>query len=115
MGQVRWLGAAFIAILVASFAFLLSSAGRTAHQPERATVHVVTPSQSLPPLIAEYHGVIANSAKPAEKLPSGDSGGIREQVPEEYAARYQHWKQEFLASETGRQQWASIKTIRTSR
>jgi len=46
-------------------------------------------------LIAEYHGVIANSAKLAENPPPGDSGGIREQVPEKYAARYQHWKQEF--------------------
>jgi hypothetical protein len=53
--------------------------------------------------------VTANSAKPAAILPPSDSGGIREQVPQKYAARYQHWKQEFLATETGRQQWASYQ------
>ena len=110
MGQVRWLCVSFVSILLASLAFPFSPAGRTAYdQPERETGHVVIASQSLPPLIAEYHGVIANSAKPAENPPPGDSGGIREQVPEKYAARYQHWKQEFLATETGRRQWESYQ------
>jgi len=110
MGQVRWLCVSFVSILLASLAFPFSPAGRTAYdQPERETGHVVIASQSLPPLIAENHGVIANSAKPAENPPPGDSGGIREQVPEKYAARYQHWKQEFLATETGRRQWESYQ------
>src|SRR5438876_4859126 len=110
MGQVRWLPVTFISILLASLAFPFSPAGRTAYQPERETAGVVLASASLPPLIAEYHGVIANSAEPAENLPLSDSGGIREQVPEKYAARYQHWKQEFLSTETGRQQWASYQS-----
>jgi hypothetical protein len=62
-----------------------------------------------PPLVAEYHGVIANSGRPAKNLHFDNAGGIREQVPAKYAARYQHWKQEFLATETGRQQWASYQ------
>jgi len=109
MGQVRWLRVAFISISLASLAFPFSSAGRTAYQPDRATAGVVITSESVPPLVAEYHGAIANSAGPAAKLPPGDSSGIREQVPAKYAARYQQWKQEFLATETGREQWASYQ------
>jgi hypothetical protein len=66
-------------------------------------------TQSLPPLVAEYHGLIANSNTPADKRDLNSSGGIREQVPEKYAARYQQWKEEFLATETGRQQWNSYQ------
>ena len=109
MGQVRWLRVAFISISLASLAFPFSSAGQNAYQPDRATAGVVITSESAPPLVAEYHGAIANSAGPAAKLPPGDSGGIREQVPAKYAARYQQWKQEFLATETGREQWASYQ------
>jgi hypothetical protein len=107
MGQVRPLRVAFISILLASLAFTFAPAGRTAYnQPERETKRAIITSESLPPLAAEYHGFIANSAQPAEKLRISNSGGIREQVPEKYTARYRHWKQEFLSTETGRQQWA---------
>jgi hypothetical protein len=102
MGQVRWLRIAFIPISLASLAFPYSPAGRTASQLK---------SESLLPLVAEYHGVIANSNSlaPAKKPHVSNSGGIREQVPPKYVARYQHWKQEFLSTETGRQQWASYQ------
>jgi hypothetical protein len=107
MGQVRWLRVVFIFILLASLASLVSPAGWTAYyQPERVNARAVITPQSLPPLVAEYHGFIANSATPVENLHPSNSGGIREQVPAKYAARYQHWKQEFLTTETGRQQWA---------
>jgi hypothetical protein len=110
MGQVRWIRVAFISILLASLAFAFSPAGRTAyHLPERETDRVVIASQSFPGLVAEYHGFVANSDKSAEDLDLDNSGGIREQVPEKYAARYRHWKQEFLTTETGRQQWASYQ------
>jgi hypothetical protein len=109
MGQVRWIRVAFISISLALLTFPFSSAGRTAYQPESETARELITSERLPALIAEYHGAIEKSATPAAKLPLGDSGGIREQVPEKYAARYQHWKQEFLSTETGRQQWASYQ------
>jgi hypothetical protein len=109
MGQVRWLRVAFISISLASLAFPFSPAGLTAYQPVRETTRAVITSESLPPLIAEYHGAIANSSTPVGSLPLSDSGGIREQVPAKYAARYQHWKQEFLSTEIGRQQWASYQ------
>ncbi|MDX6532119.1 MAG: hypothetical protein QOH41_4409 [Blastocatellia bacterium] len=110
MGQVRWICVAFISILLASLASPFSHAGRHAyHQPERETARTVLTSQSLPSLVAEYHGFITNPAKPAENLHFPNAGGIREQVPAKYAARYRHWKQEFLATETGRQQWESYQ------
>ena len=38
------------------------------------------------------------------------AGGIREEIPAKYAARYQAWKNEFLATESGRQQWHRYET-----
>ena len=106
MSQVRWLRAAFILISLALLAFSFSPAGQTASRAEHETTRAILPSESLRPLIGEYHGAAANSV---ETLPAGESGGIREQVPEKYSARYQDWKQEFLSTETGRQQWASYQ------
>src|SRR6478672_5669566 len=103
MGLVRSIRVVFISILVLTLATFLSQAGRTASpQPERDTSGAFMPSQASPALVAEYHGSIPNSSRP-EKWNLHSSGGIREQVPEKYAARYQRWKEEFLATETGRQ------------
>jgi hypothetical protein len=108
MGRVRWICVAFISILLASLASPFSRAGRHAyHLPERGTARAVLTSQ--PSLVAQYHGFNTNSTKLAENLHFPNAGGIREQVPARYAARYQHWKQEFLATETGRQQWESYQ------
>jgi len=51
---------------------------------------------------------LAKAAAPAAKhngarQPSG--GGVKEEIPEKYLKRYQDWKNEFLATETGHQQW----------
>lgn len=111
MGQVRWMRVAFVSMLLASFAFPLSPASRTAyHQPNRESAEVAKAPQSFPSLVADYHGFIGTSPKSADNLHPSKSGGIREQVPEKYAARYQRWKQEFLGTETGRQQWASYQS-----
>lgn len=106
MGQVRWIRVAFISILLASLASFFSQAGTAHHQSERESTWAVIPSRSVPALVARYHGFTANLVKPAESLHLSERGGIREQVPEKYVARYQKWKQEFLTTETGRQQWA---------
>src|SRR6266446_5833075 len=34
-----------------------------------------------------------------------NGGGVKEEIPVKYLKRYQDWKNEFLATETGRQQW----------
>jgi hypothetical protein len=111
MGQVTWIRIAVISMLLVSLALLFSPAGETAHtQPNRDTALGIIGPQPLPPLVAAYHGFIANSGKSAENFGPGNSGGIQEQVPEKYADRYQRWKQEFLTTETGRQQWASYQS-----
>ena len=79
-----------IAFLLASLSFLLSAVGSTAPEP------VVTNS---------YHGVIEEIATG----PIDESGGIKEEVPAKYAARYQDWKREFLSTPAGRSQWASYE------
>ncbi|MDX6383006.1 MAG: hypothetical protein QOK48_579 [Blastocatellia bacterium] len=110
MGQVRSIRLAFTSIVLLTLASFLSQAGSTA-SPGSASDSAggVMTSQSVPPLIAEYHGLIANSNSSADQRNLNSSGGIREQVPEKYAARYQQWKEEFLATETGRQQWNSYQ------
>ena len=40
-------------------------------------------------------------------------GGIKEEIPAKYLERYQAWKNEFLASESGRQQWHRYATDST--
>lgn len=107
MDQVKWKRVGFILVSLFALASTFSSASLTAfHQPNRETVRSVGRTQPVPALVAEYHGLVVNSAKPEASLFPGTSAGIREQVPKKYATRYQHWKHEFLATETGRQQWS---------
>lgn len=40
---------------------------------------------------------------------SGRAGSVKEVVPGKYRQRYQSWKTEFLATETGRTQWKSYE------
>lgn len=78
------------AFSLASLSFLLTPIGSTAPKP------VVNHS---------YHGVV-------EEIATGrvnEGGGIKEEVPAKYAARYQNWKREFLSTESGRNQWASYE------
>lgn len=37
--------------------------------------------------------------------PITGQGGIKEEIPDRYRARYEEWKNEFLSTETGRRQW----------
>jgi len=37
--------------------------------------------------------------------PNAGPGGIREEIPGRYRARYEEWKEEFLSTDTGRGQW----------
>jgi hypothetical protein len=77
------------AFVLTSFSFLLTAVGSTAPKP----------------LTNSYHGVVEEIATG----PIDESGGIKEEVPTKYAARYQDWKREFLATEAGRNQWASYE------
>ena len=88
---------AVTAALLASLSFVTTPAGRT--EPDAS-------ESFYPSLIAAYHG-----AEPLAVLPRDDhAGGIKEDVPSKYAARYRQWKAEFLSTEAGRNQWASYQT-----
>ena len=84
-----------IVFLLISLSFLLTAVGSTAPEP-------VSSPESF---IASYHGVLEEIATG----PIDESGGIKEDVPTKYAARYQDWKREFLSTEAGRNQWASYE------
>lgn len=112
ISQMRFSLFAFIFVLLTSLAFLFAPAGRTAYQPEtpaepgRETGRQVISSESAAVLVARYHGVTETSSRFVGEVTANDAGGIREEIPQKYMGRYQNWKREFLATETGRQQWA---------
>jgi YD repeat-containing protein len=112
---MRSLRFAFTSVLLTLLAFLCAPAGRTAHQPEasaeriRETSRTILMSETSPSLVEAYHGVSVATDKSAGKLGTDFPPGIREEIPAKYATRYQQWKKEFLATETGRQQWASYQ------
>lgn len=59
-----------------------------------------------PLLIASYHSDESSDTL-AGNVPADDlGGGIKEVIPEKYLARYKEWKDEFLATEMGRHDWA---------
>ena len=39
-----------------------------------------------------------------------DAGGIKEDIPDRYAGRYLAWKNDFLSTEAGREQWRFFET-----
>jgi hypothetical protein len=58
----------------------------------------------------DYHFDI-DSVTISETSNSDDhGGGIREEIPAKYLDRYQAWKNEFLATESGREQWHRYAT-----
>jgi hypothetical protein len=57
-------------------------------------------------LIASYHG----SELIAEPGKDDLTGGIREDIPVKYRTRYNQWKQAFLSTEAGRNQWTSYQS-----
>lgn len=92
---------AFVIAVLASLSLFWTSPGRTAYQPDSSG-----PAELLvPALVADYH--FAESAESAFETSSNDdkTGGIKEEIPAKYAARYLGWKKEFLSTESGRQQW----------
>jgi YD repeat-containing protein len=76
------------------------SVGHTSPKPVQPLV-----DYSDEALITSYHGIEAAEPAGHDDL----TGGIREEVPSKYAARYQQWKEEFLSTEAGRTQWASYQ------
>jgi len=89
---------AFAFVLLSSLSFALYPVGSSAHRPEPPTIR----DTWYPELIAGYHG-----AEPLATSGKDDvGGGIKEDIPGKYAARYADWKKEFLSTQAGRDQWA---------
>jgi len=89
-------------VLLVSLSFVVAPMGSTAHGPDRLAFN----ESAYPSLVAAYHG-----AGPLETSSYDDrSGGIKEDVPSKYTARYSQWKTEFLSTEAGRTQWASYQS-----
>jgi hypothetical protein len=66
----------------------------------------VLPFESCAASIASYHGRLADDKVSAGSLFADDHSGIREDVPNKYLVHYHQWKEEFLSTEVGRQEWA---------
>jgi YD repeat-containing protein len=56
-------------------------------------------------LIASYHGNEPTAGPDRDD----QTPGIREDVPVKYRSRYEQWKEEFLSTEAGRNQWSSYQ------
>ena len=100
----------FIVLLLASLLCslpLVHMSAKSSEQPNAPRIGGgVTESWGLrPALIDAYHG-----AEAAEFMVVGSSsevGGIKEDVADKFKARYQRWKDVFLSTDTGKQQWAT--------
>ena len=56
-------------------------------------------------VIAQQMISTRNSAGDRHVTSKPDAGGLREDIPEKYAKRYQEWKEEFLSTDIGKAQW----------
>lgn len=54
---------------------------------------------------SDYHFPIDSVTLPETSKADDGAGGIREEIPDKYLERYHAWKNEFLATDSGRQQW----------
>lgn len=54
---------------------------------------------------AQQRNSARNSVRDRNLAPRSDTGGLREDIPERYAKRYQEWKEEFLSTDIGKAQW----------
>lgn len=110
LSRVSRLALASVSIIL--LAFVCAPTGNTALQPKTTAVseigRTILTLEPEPALVAAYHGAPAAVDKSSPRSVS-DQPGIHEQIPEKYLARYQEWKREFLATETGRQQWAAYQ------
>ena len=88
-----------IAISLALFLFVLLSLNAIGFTAEKGLTFRET---SMPSLVSEYHG----SETETYVAPSSDEGGIKEIIPAKYATRYLAWKNDFLSTQAGKDQWA---------
>jgi hypothetical protein len=56
-------------------------------------------------VIAQQTISTRNAAGDRHVTSKPEAGGLREDIPEKYAKRYQEWKEEFLSTDIGKAQW----------
>lgn len=100
--------------LLISFSFVFTATPNTALTagPVPENTNRALTVNAAAALLAEYHGATTTKYS-VERSGANDQRGIREEVPARYLARYEQWKREFLATETGRAQWAFYQTNQT--
>ncbi|HEV7398505.1 MAG TPA: hypothetical protein VGN86_18475, partial [Pyrinomonadaceae bacterium] len=114
MGRTITFRVISVSVLLTCALFLFSSTGQTSSNPASGVDQLTLTSLSSlpefqPALIAEYHGLATATNGSVVNRSVNDHGGIHEQIPSKYQARYDQWKREFLTTETGRQQWDSYQ------
>src|SRR6185436_11204209 len=92
---------AFLAVTT----FAMPSANSAGPRHHSGRVYRSLMATAASELLAEYHGSTLTD-KTVARARANEQPGIHESIPTRYLARYQNWKREFLATETGRQQWA---------
>jgi len=105
---MRWLLIASFLVLLALFT-CLATPGRMTPAVVRAASNSSSDESpswgSRPSLIAAYHGAEESDFSFERATADDQVGGIKEVVPDKYKGRYKEWKEEFLATEMGRQDW----------
>jgi hypothetical protein len=79
-------------------ALSLEAGSRTGSAADRQSLLGLLPA--APPRSST---TVASYNQPASS--AEQAGGIKEEIPDKYRARYEAWKDEFLSTETGRKQW----------
>jgi|ERR1700752_86998 len=85
--------------LLAVLLLTLSAVGSTANLPSQPALTEL----STDPLLTDFHG---SSEGELSNVVDEHSPGIKEDIPPKYVTRYHEWKEEFLSTEAGRNQWA---------
>ncbi len=88
-------------LLLAMLAACLTARSLAARQSEPESQGCCYPSR-----IAAYHGLEPSTG---QRRSADQAGGIREDIPQKYATRYEAWKREFLLTEAGKNQWAAYE------
>jgi hypothetical protein len=79
---------------------------RSAHGPNAVNSKLLM----APTLVGSYHDLNMTATLPGKASPDEKGAGIKIDVPEKYASRFNEWKSEFLSTEAGRKQWEAYAT-----
>lgn len=103
-----FLGLLFSLSLVISSGLQQQSEARS-NDPDSSSLLKANRFYDSPSSISSYHG--GEPADSVAKKPSaGSRGGIKEEISAKHKAQYQKWKQQFLSTEIGKEQWQKYES-----